>query len=150
MTTVAYATMSEANAYFATRLHSGRWGATNLTDRTSALIMAARAIDRLNFNGDKTSDVQPNEFPRDGDTVVPVDIKIASYEIAYALLDGVDTEAEISNLNVTSEGYSSVRSTYDRVLAQQHLAAGIPSMAAWRYLVPYFRDTSSIKISRVS
>jgi hypothetical protein len=81
---------------------------------------------------------------------VPDDILTACYEIAFSLLDGVDPEQETENLAVVSEGYSSVRSTYNRYLAQQHLAAGVPSMTAWRYLLPYLRDNRSFKLSRVS
>lgn len=147
-----YATIQEASAYFATRLHSGLWGATNPTDKNASLISATRIIDRLNYMGDKHDLETPQEleFPRGTDTVVPSDIKIACYEIAFALLDGVDPEMETDNLAVVSEGYSSVRSTYDRNAALPHLAAGVPSMTAWRYLLPYLRDDRSFKMSRVS
>jgi len=147
-----YATLEEANAYFATRLHSGLWGATNPTDRNNSLIVATRIIDRLNFVGDKTDVITPQEleFPRGGDVNVPSDIKNASYEIAFALLDGVDPEMETDNLAIVSEGYSSVRATYDRNAALPHLAAGVPSMTAWRYLLPYLRDDKSFNMSRVS
>jgi hypothetical protein len=150
MSTVTYASMSEANAYFATRLHSGRWGATNLTDRTNAMLEAARIIDRLNYAGDKTDPDQTNEFPRDSDTDIPVAIKESSYEIAYALIDGVDPEAEVDQLGVVSEGYSSVRTTYARDLTFDHLVAGVPSAVAWRMLKPYLRDVTGFKMSRVS
>lgn len=185
-----YATIDQATAYFATRLHSGLWAATNPTDKLASLVTATRIIDRLNFAGKKYNPNQELEWPRlgnallqdpvgpidatdkpaeafaDGDGAayigslqndtdismppVPTDILIACYEIAYALLDGVDPEQETDNLAVVSEGYSSVRSTYNRVLQQQHLAAGVPSMTAWRYLLPYLRDNKGIKLSRVS
>lgn len=147
-----YATLLEANAYFATRMHSGLWNSTNVSDRNASLIQATRIIDRLNFRGDKTilDGTQLLEFPRGGDIVVPDDIKIASYEIAFALIDGVDPEQETDNLAVVSEGYSSVRTTYDRNVTQPHLAAGVPSMTAWRYLLPYLDDDKSFKLSRVN
>ena len=145
-----YATLTEANAYFATRLHTDAWDAASDSNRNKALIEATRAIDLLNYNGDKTDSEQETEFPRGGDEVVPTDIQIASYEIAYALLDGVDMELEYRDLGAISEGYSSVRSTYDRTLAQEHIAAGIPSAAAWRRLKPYLRDGLSFKLSRVN
>lgn len=147
-----YATLEEANAYFLTRLHSGVWAATNVSDRNVSLIQATRIIDRLNFSGDVTDSItpQPNEFPRGGDTDIPIDIKIASYEIAYALLDGADPEMETDNLSMVSEGYSSVRSTYNRQTALPHLASGIPSSVAWRHLLPYLRETNTFNMNRVS
>lgn len=145
----AYVTISEANAYFAERLHSGLWGETNLTDRTAALLDATRRIDRLNFNGDKADSAQELQFPRGADTAIPNDIKIACMESAFALLQGVDPEREATNLSVVSQGYSSVRTTYDRSLEQQHFAAGIPSMIAWRYLLPFLREQRTIRVSRV-
>ena len=57
---------------------------------------------------------QPLEFPRGNDTEVPEAIRRACYEIAYSLLDGKDPELELENLGITSQGYSSVRTTYNR------------------------------------
>lgn len=145
-----YATLSEANAYFATRLHSGLWTETPPADRNAALADATRRIDRLNFAGEKAVDTQELQFPRGTDSSVPGDIKIACYEIAFALLDGVDPERETQDLGVVSQGYSSVRTTYDRSLVQEHFANGIPSIMAWRYLTPFLRDNRSVLLSRVS
>lgn len=92
---------------------------------------------------------QELEFPRGADTVIPTDIKTACYEIAFALLDGVDPEAELDDLGVVSQGYSSVRTTYDRTSVPQHHNAGIPSAVAWRFLKPYLQDGRAVKISRV-
>ncbi len=148
--TTAYGTMIEADAYFRKRLYSDLWSATNLTERKASLIQATRIIDRLNFLGDKASTEQELEFPRLGDSVTPDDIKIASFEIAYALIDGFDLEMETEDLAVVSEGFSSVRATYDRTIVQPHLAAGVPSMTAWRYLLPYLRDDKTFKLCRVN
>ena len=89
------------------------------------------------------------EFPRGTDTVFPTDIKIASYEIAFALIDGVDPERELEDLGVISQGYSSVRTTYDRSFSPEHTLAGVPSSVAWRYLKPFLRDDSAVRINRV-
>lgn len=175
----AYATVSEANAYFELRLYSGLWNTKTVQVKTTALEQATRIIDRLNFAGEKhaanlvrqsltgedgtlqcledailrqiydAGATQELEFPRGRDTAIPVDIKIATYEIAFALLDGVEPDSELENLGVVSQGYSSVRTTYDRSFVQEHLNAGVPSATAWRYLKPYLRDGSTVKFSRV-
>ena len=115
-----------------------------------ALTMATSAIDRLNYQGTKTDLDQVNQFPRDDDTVVPADIGQACFEIALALLDGVDPQLEGENLGMTSQGYANVRSTYDREVPVPHIVAGIPSLTAWRFIVPYLRDTGYFNIMRTS
>jgi len=145
----AYATLGEANAYFQTRLHSGLWIEMPQNEREIALVEATRIIDRLNFNGSKAAVGQELEFPRGSDSVVPNDIKIASYEIAFSILDGVDAEVELKNLSIVSQGYASVRTTYDRSLAVEHYSVGIPSSRAWQLLRPFVRDINSVRLSRV-
>lgn len=170
-----YGTITEANTYFSYRLHSEAWSEATADDRVKALIWATQIIDALNFKGQKAAvyDVmydsegneldytedeviaaensQELEFPRDWDTDIPQQIKNACWEIAYALLDGVDPDLELENLGVVSQGVSSVRTTYNRNHTQiEHVINGIPSAAAWRYLRPFLRDTGAVTVSRVN
>ncbi|MFA6270830.1 MAG: hypothetical protein WC657_06525, partial [Candidatus Paceibacterota bacterium] len=169
----AYATVSEADTYFSERLHSTVWDNASVADQTKALLQATRDIDCLNFKGYKATvatllsgvyDVslvdpatiraaeaaQELEFPRGTDTVVPPIIQRACFEIAYALLDGVDPDTELENLAVVSQGYAGVRTTYNRIQQPiEHLVAGIASATAWRMLKPFIRDGQAIKTSRV-
>lgn len=166
----AYATINEANDYFATRLYSDAWEMANAMDRTKALEMATRDIDRLNFAGYKHAVwllyeggacpcsnalseaelLQANQFPRGEDSEIPEDIKNATFEIALARLDGVDPDQEVQNLSVVSEGFASVRTTYDRDWSLDHIRAGIASAAAWRYLKPFVRSPLDFVIKRVN
>ena len=176
----AYATVDEGDAYFEMKLYTTAWDAASNADKLKALSWATRIIDRLNFSGEKKAasdsrysltgsrsfevcltqtelnsilaagDTQELQFPRGSNTDIPSDIKIASYEIAYALLDGVDPDQEYTDQTVVSQGYSSVRTTYDRSALQEHMNAGIPSPVAWRYLKPYVLEGRGVKISRVS
>ena len=169
----AYSTVYAANDYFADRLHSPMWLNSNPVEQWQALVAATRAIDNLNFKGYKAtvasllsgivdiSEVDPSairaaeqaqelEFPRGTDTTVPTPIIRACYEIAYALLDGVDPDTELENLAVVSQGYAGVRTTYNRIQQPiEHLVAGIASATAWRLLKPFIRDGQAIKTSRV-
>jgi hypothetical protein len=146
----AYCTVDEAQSYFDGRLNTDAWDDATSTNKEKSLINATRLIDRLNFKGTKTSDSQDLQFPRDEDTTVPDDIKYACSELALALLDGVDPELEFENLRMVSQGYANVRSTYDSLIPAEHINAGIPSVAAWRYLKPYLRDAQAVDLSRVS
>jgi hypothetical protein len=144
------------DAYFATRLHDEAWDGATEDQRNRALAEASRRIDRLNFRGAKTSESQALEWPRVDpkeefdDDEIPESILIATYEVAYALLDGVDPDQEYENLASSSEGYSSVRTTYNRTTVPEHYAAGIPSRLAWQFLKPLLGNVTGVRLRRVS
>jgi len=143
-----YGTIDDADIYFCSRLNSDVWECANRSDKRKALLMATRAIDRLNFKGTKASESQCLEFPR-GTANVPANIKIACYEEAYELLDGAEHQREQINLSVVSEGIVSTRTTYNRNFVPDNVKAGILSFRAWTYLQPYLRDHNSVNICRV-
>lgn len=163
----AYPTLQEADEYFETRLFGQPWANYPSQDRAAALLAATQDIDRLNFAGMKhaawvvaqttcdedaikaASATQPLQFPRGPDETVPDDIKIACYEIAFNRLDGKDPEQEYEDLPTVSQGYSSVRRTYNRSFTHEHLQHGIVSLYAWRLLKPYLRDGRGVKLCRV-
>jgi hypothetical protein len=165
--------IAEATSYFAQRLHETAWTAANDADREKALIAARGIIDALNYKGVKhrvytlrgssdttgvaledirTAEVsQLLEFPRGEDTEVPEAIRIAEYEIAYALLDGKDPELELENLAISAMGYGTVKTTYERAqLPIEHIINMVPSSVAWRLLKPFLRDSDALKLSRLS
>lgn len=144
-----YGTSSEAETYFSQRLNTRDWDLATATDRTKALFMATRAIDRLNFEGDKYDADQELQFPRNDDTEVPVPIRVACYECALAYLQGVTLDQEIRNLGLQSTSFAGVRDTYFEGFVPEHIRAGIPSAEAWTYLRPYLRDPYHFHMSRV-
>lgn len=165
------ARIAEATEYFAQRLHETAWTAATDADREKSLIAARGVIDALSFKGykatvytlitadpDATVDeirvaeaAQALEFPRGTDTVVPEAIRIAEYEIAYALLDGKDPELELENLAVSAMGYGAVKTSYERSqLPIEHIINMCPSSTAWRLLRPFLRDSDALKLSRLS
>ncbi len=145
-----YGNLTRADQYFGERLNTRAWDTAILSDRTKALIMASRAIDRLNFAGEKAVSAQVLQFPRGIDTAVPQDVEFACYELAFAFLDGVDSEQEANSVGVASDAFSGVRTTYDGDSYAEHMRAGIPSIMAWEYLKPYLRDPREIALSRVN
>lgn len=170
-----YGTLSEANAYFASRLHSYAWDDAAGADKPKALLQACRIIDNLKYKGVKHAvylvmydsdgvllDPQPDEadimvadatqeleFPRGRDTVVPEQIKMAQWELAFALLDGFDPDAALDGLRVTAQTYSAVRTTYaDGDQSIEYLMYGIPTGTVWRWLKPYLSDSRIIRLRR--
>ena len=88
---------------------------------------------------------------RGADTEVPEAIRIAEYEIAYALLDGKDPELELENLAINAMGYGAVKTSYERSqLPIEHIINLVPSSVAWRLLKPFLRDSDALKLSRLS
>ncbi len=146
----SYLTIIEAQLYFNTRLHTEPWDCAITDEKTKALAMSTKIIDRLNYEGEKTDEAQVNQFPRDADIAVPQDIMDATTEIALSLLDGVDPELEFENLAMITQQYGTIKSTYDRSINQEYKMAGVPSMTAWRMLKPYLRDSQGIDLNRVS
>lgn len=144
-----YGTTVGGDAYFTEKLYYQPWDEATEDQRIRALAEAAQLIDRLRFAGSKTDEDQELEFPRDGDDEVPANVEKAAYEIALALLDGVDPDLEHQNLAISSDGYSSARATYNRTTAPEHFAAGIPSRKAWLFLRPFLADIRSVKLRRV-
>lgn len=164
-----YASLDEASDYFQWATPSEAWDDASPTERAKALVTATRAIDRLNFAGLRTSDWsrlvntrtpirildpapvgQDLEFPRNGETTIPQPIKDATCEIAYALLDGVDPEMESQSLEVSSQNFSAVSTSYDTTSRSMAIRNGIVSRTAWGLIYPYLASPYEINLVRVS
>lgn len=145
-----YGDINAAATYFSTRLNVRAWDNADSDKRTAALTMAATYIDRLNFAGDKADENQTHEFPRGTDTDVPEDIKTAAYEIALQLLKGRDIEIEDEMNSLTVQQTMLGRMERDPDVISMASIHGIPSIVAWRLLVPYLRTMDSVNIQRLS
>ena len=146
----SYGTLLAANRYFDNRLRSQFWKRADTGERKAALMEATRIIDKLNYLGCKADSEQTRQFPRYGDSVVPVAIEQACYEVSLKLLEGYDPEMEQDGLADAGHSFGGVRATYDRSFLPEHLIAGIPSSNAWMNLKPYLRDPNSFEICRVN
>jgi hypothetical protein len=111
----SYVTLADANSYFETVPNSATW--TDKTDdqKNRALISATRWIDSLNFYGDRCNADQALKWPRnnyDVDnitlscSVIPSQIKYATYELARALAN--DTDAITNTESDPDELYQEV------------------------------------------
>ena len=111
----SYVTLAAANTYFETVPDSATW--TDKTDdqKNRALISATRWIDALSFYGDRCTTTQALKWPRedfevDGIelvcTVIPTEIKVATYELARALAN--DTDAITNTESDPDELYQEV------------------------------------------
>lgn len=148
--TGSYCSVGEADNYFQDRLFSSLWDTESQENKEKALKTATRYIDHLFFKGEKTDSEQELEFPRDGDTTIPIAIKNATCELALILLDGRDVEYESENLNMQRSGFGPGGLSKDTQWIPENIVHGIPSVVAWRFLLPYLDDGQMVSISRVS
>ena len=92
----SYVTSAEADAYFDDRMHSSAWD--NVADGDPFLISASRMLDwYVKWKGSKSTATQSMLWPRsdvirpDGteidDDVLPPEVKIAGFELAFANLE---------------------------------------------------------------
>ena len=146
----AYVTLEEAQEYFDERLNVDPWEYSDDESRAKALKMGTRAIDKLNFIGEKTDESQELQFPRGGSTEVPTAIKDACCELALVFLDDVDTGMEINDIRIMQHHFADVKNTYNGDYAPDYVMAGIPSAVAWQLLLPYLRDSRSALIRRAN
>lgn len=144
-----YITSTDAATYFLTVLNTTAWDNATSTRKDKALLEATRIIDNLNYKGAMAIDTQEHQFPRGTDTVYPQDIKDACCEIALALLDDIDPEIEFQNLRISTTTYADVKVNYDRSTLPANILAGVPTMRAWRLLLPYLRDPRNITLVKV-
>lgn len=90
-----YNTNAEADSYFSARFGFDSWGALTEPQKSMSLFSANQILDNLcDWYGTKTSDTQTNEFPRDGETVVPEKIKQAELEIAFNIISTNSTSTD--------------------------------------------------------
>jgi hypothetical protein len=144
-----YGSVAGANTYFAQRLHTGPWDTALASDRTKALIMATRAIDKLNYAGVKAVEAQSLQFPRETDIVVPLNVEIAAYECVLQYLDGFNIDEETRSLGILKNRGWGAELTYDSDYHNEYIRNGIPSIEAWYLLLPFLRDQNLVNLSRV-
>lgn len=154
-----YISVDDAEDYFDERYGVDAWDDATDADKLKALVQSTRAIDRLNFAGSKTNiynhlilkqplQDQELEFPRNSSTLVPDEIKFACCECALAFLDGVSIEDEIQRLITSSKNFSGMNESLNTTFTLEYLKAGIPSVVAWNYLLPFLQDPQQIELSR--
>lgn len=61
-----YASLAEAATYFGDRLNSDSWGIASADNRTRALLMAAKRLERENWIGGRVTSTQALAWPRAG------------------------------------------------------------------------------------
>ena len=147
---MAYITIVEADAILAAKVSKAAWTAATTQQKDAALAEATEIIDRLAYVGNKYSETQVNQFPRDvaAVTEVPTEVEKACAYIALSILEGKDLEQMYASQSITSTQYETAKVTYNRMRLPAHIMLGIPSVTAWRYLMQFLRDPRGIRVVR--
>lgn len=84
----AYATLAQANSYAADRVGGAAFTALSDAQKEQAIITAAGDIDTIGdrFIGDRSSDTQSMEWPRDGSATLPTNLVKANIEYAMSFV----------------------------------------------------------------
>jgi len=94
----SYVTQAAATTYFTDAIHAAAWTAAATGTKDAGLVTATRMLDRLTWAGTVTTSSNPLQWPRTGvvdrdgtaisSSVVPTEIREATYELALALIAG--------------------------------------------------------------
>lgn len=122
--TNSYATVVEADAYFADRLDVTAWTAADATQKAQSLVTATSILDEMSWTGTALSEEQPLAFPRSGgyfdprlgayitfSDTAPTRVNTATMELAYHLLnnDGMqDDTGSVKGLKIGSIALDSI------------------------------------------
>ncbi|MDE1971181.1 MAG: hypothetical protein KGI50_06445 [Patescibacteria group bacterium] len=146
-----YGSVQGGDVYFARKYGRDAWKEAEDDDKVAVLTEATQHIEQLNYFGRKTSCTQTMQFPRGGDTSVPLAIQYATYEEAYQILLGRDVDEDARNRTVQQRKFGPVSTTYLLDARQPaNVGAGILSTIAWRFLIPYLRRAEDITLVRIS
>ena len=100
----SYATVAEADAYFADRLSGASWASISPEMKAKALISATQKLDEMRWKNSAIASDQPLAFPRTGSyfdkrmgayipmTPTPNAIRISAIEMALFLLENPDSQ----------------------------------------------------------
>ena len=104
----SYVTVAEADAYHAIRPSATTWAALSEPEKEQRLVAASDYLDsQYIFNGKKTDENQPREFPRNGNTEIPTAIKKSVFELALqdSLTSNASAEVKREKVDVLEVEY---------------------------------------------
>lgn len=129
------------------KIDANRWNGYESTKKEIFLNIATQAIDRLRIRGEKTVATQTLKFPRTPDTEIPLDVKKACTEIAFAMSEGKDPELEQERLFTSQKKFGQLGSSTS--FFKEHILHGIVSAEAWNFLKKYLQPNDTLNLTRI-
>lgn len=131
--TNSYATVEEADVYFADRLGTTAWTAASPFKKAQALITASTMLETLNWLGEAESADQPMSFPRVGEYFdpkvgsvvemegIPGRVSVASMDLALHILTDESVLASGGNVRNLTVGSISLEFVQKAPKMPQHV-----------------------------
>lgn len=123
--TNSYATVAEAEVYFADRISIATWIAADETTKAQALTTATSMLDNLDWSGAAVSSIQSLAFPRTAEyfdprlginvssiDAVPDRIFLATIELAYHLINNeglLDNTGGVKSIDISGISLNTIR-----------------------------------------
>ena len=143
-----YGTFDRAREYHNGSLTGATFTDAEFTLQNQALVMARRWLDRQTYTGSKTGgDSQTTQFPRDGDTTVPLGVEFAEYELAAVLLD--DATAFAKENTGSNEKRLKAGSVEIEFFSRTSGSASVFPPQALDHLAPYLASKAALVIPYV-
>ena len=145
--------LADAEAYFASRLHTSLWDSADESAKLKALSMASISLSSKSFQGFRTVQDQPLAWPRSDvpvndrfgsfypSNVTPADVKNAVCELALSLLKS-DT---VSTAQILSKQVGDLKIQYADTNRPTSETDGLPS-TVYQMLKPFLRSSTSIRL----
>lgn len=144
-----YITTEEAKQLLAQRLNCDDFLRYANVQQNQALYMAGEFLDRFNYYGSISSNTQEHQFPRNGDTEIPKNIKIAAALLALEFLRGFTSSDADNNVRIISQSYDSIKTIYQSEALPDYQGAGFPNAYIWTLVSPFIKRSTGITLNRV-
>lgn len=145
--TIPYINVADTDSWLATTSEdTSFWSPLTSEEKLSILRDSTAIINRLRFRGEKTSSSQINAFPRYSTSVIPQNIMRATVYIALSISEGFSPNIEYTDLGRVSQKTAGISSTYTTKQPAEHVVAGVPSVTAWRLLLPFMPNPKYITL----
>lgn len=108
-----YNTVAEADSYFSSRYGYDKWAGLSDIQKEAALVSGSQIMDQFcTWNGEKTDEDQEGQFPRDGQTEVPEEVKTSELEVSYLIVFNGSASTTIDD-SLTSLAAGSVKLSFN-------------------------------------
>ena len=156
----SYCTLSEANTYHESRLHTDSWDDADDDTRNKALASATRLLDsHIAWNGYPTSISQGLQWPRSGlydafdeligEAEIPQELKNATAEFARLLIDSDLTE-DLSTEGIGGVGLGPIKVDFSQSGQKRKVIPDIikEMLDLWIYDLPFEESGSTVNLVR--
>ena len=148
MAITPYADETFGDDYMGDRLNTQEWDDADSATKAKALRHATHLLNHLNYVGARTDPDQESEFPRNGETEVPTEVKQACCEVALELLRDKFPESSDDAAGKTSESVGDASVSFDKGRTLYRENAHLPSSVAFHLIAKWLVNPRHVRLLR--